>query len=150
VVTGGIGATVQAVRVVFEEPADQRPVVVARFVTPIEATIARGALEREGIESELRDDALVGIAWHLSNAVGGVKLVVRPADAEAARALLAELREDRIEAAEVDAGSEPQNPEVTLVALEEDARPAGASPRTAFAVVALAALLGVLALIRWR
>ena len=147
--TGAIGATVPGVRVVFEEPADQRPVVVARFVTPIEATIARGALEREGIESELRDDALVGIAWHLSNAVGGVKLVVRPADAEAARALLAELHQDRADAAEVD-GSEPQDPEVMLVALEEDARPAAASPRTAFAVATLAALLGVLALIRWR
>jgi hypothetical protein len=60
------------VRVVFDEPADERPVVVARFTTPVEAAIARGALEREGIECEVRDAALVGIAWHLSNAVGGV------------------------------------------------------------------------------
>ena len=131
-------------RVVFEEPADQRPVVVARFVTPIEATIARGALEREGVEAELRDDALVGIAWHLSNAVGGVKLVVRPADAEAARAILAGLRAD------LNGSPELEPAEGAAISLEEDPAPAAASSRTAFAMTALAALLGVLALIRWR
>lgn len=83
-------------RVVFEDPVALRPVVVARFTTPVEAAIAQGALAREGIEAELRDDALVGIAWHLSNAVGGVKLVVRPADALLAREALEGL--DRLDA----------------------------------------------------
>jgi putative signal transducing protein len=70
-------------------PLDANAVVVARFTDPLEAAMARGALEAAGIEAELRDAAMAGL--QLGNAVGGAKLVVAPADAAHARALLAEL-----------------------------------------------------------
>ena len=70
-------------------PLDAKAVVVATFTNPLEAAMARGALESAGIEAELRDAAMAGL--QLGNAVGGAKLVVAPADAETARSLLAEL-----------------------------------------------------------
>ena len=73
-------------RVVFE-PASATATVAA-FTDPVEAELARGALAGEGIDAELRDGALVGVAWHLSNAVGGVKLVVHADDAKRAEAIL--------------------------------------------------------------
>ncbi len=77
-------------RVVFE-PANATATVAA-FQDPVEAELARGALQGEGIAAELRDSALVGIAAHLSNAVGGVKLVVAQADAARAEAVLLRIR----------------------------------------------------------
>ena len=132
-------------RVVFEELVAERPVVVARFTTPIEAAIARGALEREGIEAELRDDALVGVAWHLSNAVGGVKLVVRPRDAAQAIQLLADLREQP-PAVDTEAGGPDNAP-----TFPEPRQTNGTKSLRATALsLSLLALVVVLALLRWR
>lgn len=57
---------------------------VASFNFPSEAYIARMALEAEGIWSFLADEETLYTATHLSIAVGGVKLRVRPEDAEKA------------------------------------------------------------------
>lgn len=62
--------------------------VVAAFDTLMEAELARGRLEAEGIGARIVDGNTVSIAQHLSGALGGVKLVVAESDHAAARALL--------------------------------------------------------------
>lgn len=52
--------------------------------------MAQALLESEGIDAEIPDENLAGLAWHLGSAVGCIRLVVNPADAEAARLVLAE------------------------------------------------------------
>jgi hypothetical protein len=47
---------------------------VGTFSTPTEANIVRNHLEADGIRAFLADEAIVGMAWHLGTAVGGVKL----------------------------------------------------------------------------
>src|SRR6188472_2169238 len=49
---------------------------VAVFGDVIEARLALQCLEGEGIQAFLANDALVGTAWHLAGAFGGVKLQV--------------------------------------------------------------------------
>jgi rubredoxin len=62
---------------------------IATFTSPWEAQLARAALEAEGIEAMIADEHLIRLYWALSNAIGGVKLQVRPDDAERATSLLA-------------------------------------------------------------
>lgn len=63
-------------------------ITVATFSQPVEAHLARTKLESEGIVCMVSDEYLVRVNWLLSNAVGGVKLLVPPWDAERARAIL--------------------------------------------------------------
>ena len=65
-------------------------VTVATFTTPLEAELARGRLEEEGVEAHVADGELVTADWTMSNAVGGVKVRVSTEDADRARAVLAE------------------------------------------------------------
>jgi hypothetical protein len=62
--------------------------IVAAFNTVLEAEMARGRLEVDGIASRIVDGNTVGIAAHLSMALGGAKVVVAQRDLEAARAIL--------------------------------------------------------------
>jgi Putative prokaryotic signal transducing protein len=64
------------------------PLVVATFPLPTEAEMARELLERNGIEAILRDAGFLGVHPWLSNAVGGVKVVVPAEDARRAREIL--------------------------------------------------------------
>ena len=59
--------------------------IVARYVDPIQAWIARGLLEAEGIEAHVGDGQVALANWEWRLAIGGVKLRV-PA-AQAARAV---------------------------------------------------------------
>ncbi len=72
---------------------DEGPLVVATFALPTEAEMARGLLESNGIQALLRDEGLVGVHPWLSNAVGGVKVVVPAEDAERAREILGDAGE---------------------------------------------------------
>ncbi len=47
-------------------------------------------LQANGIDAELKDEATIGVAWHLSNALGGVRLQVKASQLDGARALLAQ------------------------------------------------------------
>ena len=58
------------------------------FAWPHEAALARNALHAAGIAAVTCDENLVRIDWFLSNALGGVKLLVPARDSDAARALL--------------------------------------------------------------
>src|SRR5688572_14170049 len=62
--------------------------IVAAFDTVLEAEIARGRLESDGIRARIVDGNVVGIAQHLSMALGGAKVVVHESDLAAAREIL--------------------------------------------------------------
>lgn len=65
-------------------------VIVAEFVYPHEAHIAKGILESEGIESFLKDELTVQVNNFYSNAIGGVKLQVMETDRDNALRILKE------------------------------------------------------------
>lgn len=71
----------------MKEVAD-RLVVVATFLHPYEAHIARGLLESEGIQARLDGEHHIAMDWMISNAVGGVKLIVHERDAIVAKKIL--------------------------------------------------------------
>ena len=65
-------------------------VPLRRYRDLSEAIIARGALESAGIFCFLKDENLVRLDWQISNLIGGIRLQVAAADAEAAEAVLAQ------------------------------------------------------------
>lgn len=65
-----------------------RLVVVATFLHPYEAHIARTVLESEGIQARLDGEHHIAMDWMISNAVGGVKLIVHERDAVVAKKIL--------------------------------------------------------------
>lgn len=71
------------------EPAEFRPLLtVKRYRDLTEATVERSLLESAGIQSWIGDENLVRMDWFLSNAVGGMRLQVEPADEAAALEIL--------------------------------------------------------------
>ena len=68
-------------------------VTVARLETPEEAHLLRNYLEAEGIAAFLYDEYTVQVAWYLSNAIGGVRVVVREEDSSNALAAIARYNE---------------------------------------------------------
>ena len=58
--------------------------IVAAYGTILEAELARGRLESEGIGARIVDGNTVGVAQHLSLALGGVKIAVARSEFEAA------------------------------------------------------------------
>jgi hypothetical protein len=60
-------------------------IAVASYSQPVEAHLARTKLESEGIPCVVNDEHLVRVDWFLSNAVGGVKLMVPRTEAQRAR-----------------------------------------------------------------
>lgn len=90
-------------------------VTVGTFDMPAEAHLAKGLLEANGLTAFLADELTVGVAWHLSNAIGGIKLQVAESDVERATGILAAREDASIEAEGVladlpeveESGSEP-------------------------------------------
>jgi hypothetical protein len=70
------------------ESAWEDLVVLKQFRDLPEALLAKGSLESAGIEAFLADENMVRMDWFISNLVGGIKLCVRPEDADAAFELL--------------------------------------------------------------
>src|SRR5260370_22426447 len=71
-----------------EKPEPPKPVMIRRFRDLPEAEIAKSILDSAGIESFLGEENIVRLDWFYSNLVGGIKLLVRAEDAEAASRLL--------------------------------------------------------------
>ncbi|MBL7723411.1 MAG: DUF2007 domain-containing protein [Chitinophagaceae bacterium] len=69
-------------------------VLLNSYTNYVDAHIARGVLEEEGINCWLKDENTVTIDPILSNAVGGIKLMVVSSQAERASALLERLRRE--------------------------------------------------------
>ncbi|HEX2936738.1 MAG TPA: DUF2007 domain-containing protein [Bacteroidales bacterium] len=65
-------------------------IVVISFIYPHEAHMAKGKLESEGIEVLIRDELTAQVNNFYSNAIGGVKLLVKEPDFDTARQLLVE------------------------------------------------------------
>ena len=63
---------------------------IASFTFPHEAHFAQALLEDEGISTLLEDEYTVGVFSAISNAVGGVKLLVHKDDFERAAQILIE------------------------------------------------------------
>ena len=76
-------------------------VCLARYLDAGEAQAARTALESAGIRVFLFDSGIAQTAWHLTTALGGVRLMVAEAQAAEARGLLG------LAAAEAAAAAEP-------------------------------------------
>jgi hypothetical protein len=63
-------------------------VTLRQFRDLPEALLAKGSLESTGIQAYLVDDNMIRMDWFISNLLGGIKLKVRPEDAEAACEIL--------------------------------------------------------------
>ena len=63
-------------------------VTLRQFRDLPEALLAKGSLESAGIQAYLIDDNMIRMDWFISNLLGGIKLKVRPEDAEAASEIL--------------------------------------------------------------
>lgn len=72
---------------------------VATFQNSAEAQIARMRLAQVGIPCNLENDQVVAADWHLSAAVGGVRVKVAAADVDAARQALAVVPQDAVDQA---------------------------------------------------
>lgn len=70
------------------EPIPPEPVMIRRYRDLPVASVAKSILDSAGIENYLADDNLVRLDWFYSNLIGGIKLFVRPQDAEEADKLL--------------------------------------------------------------
>lgn len=75
------------------DPAISHPeipnlVILRHFRDLPEALLAKGGLESAGIECFFDDDNIVRMDWFISNAVGGIKLLVKPDDFAAANEIL--------------------------------------------------------------
>jgi hypothetical protein len=69
--------------------SDSSELVVARaYSLPHEAHLACSVLHAAGLEARVADEHIVTADWFLSNAVGGVKVMVRAEDLTTARELL--------------------------------------------------------------
>lgn len=63
-------------------------VSIATFHSQTQAEAARLLLAHEGIEAVLVNETIVAMDWLLMNAIGGIKLQVKPQDAERALQLI--------------------------------------------------------------
>jgi len=70
------------------ELVPSKPVLARRYRDLPEASIAKSILDSADMESFLFDDNVIRLDWLWSNLMGGVKVLVREEDAEAARELL--------------------------------------------------------------
>src|SRR5579871_3677408 len=71
-----------------EGRAPEPMVTIRSFGDVMQAWLAQSNLESSSIECRLVDDNMIRIDWGLANVLGGVKLQVRPQDAEVALELL--------------------------------------------------------------
>ncbi|MFN4315381.1 MAG: DUF2007 domain-containing protein [Chitinophagaceae bacterium] len=70
--------------------------LLARFDNYIDAHIAFGRLKEEFINCHLQDEYTVTIDPFLSNAIGGIKLMVAEEQMERALAILSESGDDQV------------------------------------------------------
>ena len=97
-----------------EPPVDHSldPLVVLRVFRDLPAAeIAKAALDSAGIESFLFDDNAIRMDWFLSNALGGVKLLVRQDEASAALEILNSAPLDKFKTDEREEFVQPVCPE---------------------------------------
>ena len=72
------------------EAEDEELVTIRRFRDLPEALLAKGSLDSAGIECGLADDNMVRMDWFYSNAIGGIKLLVKAEEAASAEQILSQ------------------------------------------------------------
>lgn len=87
-----------------------KPVIIGRYRDLPEASVAKSILDSAGIESFLIDDNLVRLDWFYSNLVGGIKLVVREEDTEAASKFLDQIVPEKFDVDNVGEYQQPHCP----------------------------------------
>jgi len=90
-------------------PQDEAPeplVTICSFGDVMQAWLAKSNLDSAGIECRLVDDNMVRLYWGIVNVLGGVKLQVKPEDAEVALELLEQPVPEQSDE------DNPENPEV--------------------------------------
>jgi hypothetical protein len=96
----------------------ERLVTVETFSSAWEAQLARSCLEAEGIQAIIADEHFLRLYGPLSSTLGGMRLQVRPEEAERAAELLRNRRPILYLVTEEDAGSaivqEPEEPEALV------------------------------------
>jgi len=73
-----------------ESGKSSEPIVLRRYRDMPGAFVAKSILDAAGIECYLQDDNVVRMDWLWSNAMGGIKLIVREEDAEEAENILSQ------------------------------------------------------------
>jgi hypothetical protein len=100
-------------------------VTVGSYIDPIQAHIASGRLESEGIPVVVADEHYIWANWMLSNALGGVKVQVPASYAEQSRQILSDL-------AHGEYALEEENPQLCPRCSSEDIEPQRTSWKLAF------------------
>ncbi len=98
----------------FEENLEDL-VVLRKFRDFPEAMIAKGSLDSAGIECFLLDENMIRMDWFYSQLLGGLKLAVRPTDAEAAEQVLQQPIPEQFEVEGVGNFEQPRCPECTSI-----------------------------------
>lgn len=93
-----------------EDSQLSKPVIVGRYRDLAIASVAKSMLDSAGIESFLADDNVIRMDWFYSNAMGGIKLLVRGEDAAEARELLEGQAPEKFEVEGVGEYEQPKCP----------------------------------------
>jgi hypothetical protein len=86
-------------------------VTLRQFRDLPEALLAKGSLESAGIEAYLVDDNMIRMDWFISNLLGGIKLKVRPEDAEAASEILSQPIPEMLDVEGIGSFEQPKCPQ---------------------------------------
>lgn len=93
-----------------EERRSPKPAIVGRYRDLGMASVAKSILDSAGIESFFADDNVIRMDWFYSNAVGGIKLLVRSEDAAEARELLESQAPEKFEVEGIGEYEQPKCP----------------------------------------
>ena len=116
-------------------------ITIATFTNPLEAHIVRGRLQAEGIETWVAHEHHIWANWFLSTALGGVKLQVRPEDAQQAREVLRQEQDGDYETLVAENANESDEPRPACpVCGSEDITPVRRSGRISLVIVWLSSL----------
>ena len=85
-------------------------VTIRQFRDLPQALLAKGCLESAGIQCALTDDNMVRMDWFYSNAIGGIKLLVKAEDASDAEQLLSQPIPERLDVSGVGDYEQPKCP----------------------------------------
>jgi hypothetical protein len=96
----------------YEEPELelQDLVMLRRYRDLPEAVLAKASLDSSDIKSYLADDNIIRLDWFISNLIGGVKLMVKPEDVEAANQILSQPIPEGIEYGDNEVFEQPKCP----------------------------------------
>lgn len=86
------------------------PEIVGRYRDITQAMVAKSILNSANMECFLADDNLVRMDWLYSNLVGGIKLVVRHEDVEAAKKLLSQVTPEKFDLSGIGEYEQPKCP----------------------------------------